>query len=185
MKICIGLFLAVFLFPTGAPSPTSGMERKLQHIQANAALAHPDSTPTDLSEREINAYFASGKIKLPDGVRSVRFTGLDGAITAVARVDFDRIRASTRSSNPLLSVFSGVNDVEVQAHARGSGGKGVVHVDSVALNDVEIPRFVLELFVEKFIQPKHPEIGLDSRFDLPDKIDSALIGQHSLRLIQK
>lgn len=185
MKICFGLFLAIFFVRTGAPDPAINMEKKLQHIEANGVRAHPDSTPTDLSEQEINAYFASGGIKLPDGVQSVRFTGMDGAITAVARVDFEKIRASTRSSNPLLSVFSGVNDVEVQAHAQGSGGKGVVHVHSVSLNDVEIPRFVLELFVEKYLRPKHPEIGLDSRFDLPAKIDSATIAKHSLRLIQK
>ena len=185
MKTWLGLLLAILFLPTGAPDPVSSMEKKLQHIEANGTLARPDSTPTDLSEQEINAYFASGKFKLPGGVQSVRFTGLDGAITAVARVDFDKIRASRRSSNPLLSVFSGVNDVEVQAHAHGAGGKGIVQVDSVVLNDVEIPRFVLELFVEKYLQPKHPEIGLASRFDLPSKIDSATIGKHSVRLIQK
>jgi hypothetical protein len=185
MKTCLGLLLAILFLPTPPVGPASSMEKKLQHVEANGALAHPDSTPTDLSEEEINAYFASGKIKLPDGVQSVRFTGLDGAIGAVARVDFDKIRASRRSSNPFLSVFSGVNDVQVQAHAHGAGGKGIVHVDSVSLNDVEIPRFVLELFVEKYLQPKHPEIGVDSRFDLPDKIDSATIRKHSLRLIQK
>ncbi len=185
MRACLGLFLAILFLPTGAPNPASSMEKKLQQIEANGALAHPDPTPTDLSDKEVNAYFASGKIKLPDGVQSVRFTGLDGAITADARVDFDKIRASRRSSNPLLSVFSGVNDVEVHAHAYGAGGKGMVHVDSVALNDVEIPRFVLQLFVEKYLQPKHPELGLDSRFDLPDRIDSAVVGKHSLRLVQK
>lgn len=185
MRACLGLFLAIFFLPTGGPNPASSMEKKLHHIEANGALAHPDPAPTDLSELEVNAYFASGKIKLPEGVQSVRFTGLDGVVTAVARVDFDKVRAAQQNSNPLLSVFSGVNDVEIQAHAHGADGKGIVHVDSVSLNDVEIPRFVLRLFIEKYLQPKHPEIGLDTQFDLPDKIDSALVRKHSLRLVQR
>jgi hypothetical protein len=161
------------------------MERKLQHIETNSSLAHPDPSPTVLTESEINAYFAAGKIKLPDGVQSVHFTGESGVVTAKARVDFDQIRTGRKSSNPLLSIFSGIHDVEVEAHAHGAGGKGLVDVDSVALDGVEIPRFVLQLFVEKYLQPKHPEIGLHSQFVLPDKIDTATVGRHALEVTQK
>ena len=187
MRVCAALLLSILVFAATAPDPAlvASIEKKLRHVESNGAIAQPDPSPTDMTEQEINAYFASGRIKLPDGVQSVRFVGMDGAITAVARVDFDRIRSARKTSNPLLSVFSGVNDVEVQAHARGSAGKGLVQVDSVALNGVEIPRFILELFVEKYVQPKHPEIGMDSRFDLPDRIATAAVGKHTLRLTQQ
>jgi hypothetical protein len=167
-------------------SDAASAERKFEHVEANGALAHPDSKPTVFSENEINAYFASGKIKLPDGVQSVHFQGTDGAVTGVARVDFDQIKTGARrSSNPLLFIFSGVHDVEVQAHASGAAGKGTVHVDSVALDGMDVPRSVLQLFVDRYLKPKHPEIGLDSNFELSDKIDSATIGKHNLTLIQK
>ena len=71
------------------------------------------------------------------------------------------------------------------AHAHGSGGTGFVHVDSVSLDNVEIPRFALQLFVEKFLQPQYPDIGLDSRFQLPDRIQSATLGEHKLTVVQK
>jgi len=58
-------------------------------------------------------------------------------------------------------------------------------VDSVSLDGVEIPHFALELFVEKYIQPRYPGIGIDSRFALPDKIDTATVGQHQLAVTQK
>jgi hypothetical protein len=48
-----------------------------------------------------------------------------------------------------------------------------------------VPRFLLNLFVEKYLQPKYPELGLDSRFSLPDRIDSAVVGPHQLTIIQK
>jgi hypothetical protein len=58
-------------------------------------------------------------------------------------------------------------------------------VDSVSLDGVEVPRLVLQLFVEKYLQPRYPEIGIDSRFPLPDRIDTAIVGQHLITLTQK
>jgi hypothetical protein len=160
-------------------------DRKVKHIQANGALAHPDPAPTVFTEAEINAYVASGKIQLPEGVQSVHLSGSDGAITGTARVDFDRVRAGRRSSNPLLSIFSGVHDIAVEAHAHGEGGQGMVHVDSVSLDGMEVPNFVLELFMEKFVQPKYPQVGIDSRFTMPNKVDTAVVGKHVLTVTQK
>ena len=124
-------------------------------------------------------------MRLPAGVQSLRLRGEPGLITANCRVDFDEFKAGQRSSNPLLSVFSGVHDVVVVAHAHGAGHEGFVHVDSVSLDGMEIPHFALELFVEKYIQPRYPGIGIDSRFALPDKIDTATVGQHQLAVTQK
>jgi hypothetical protein len=163
----------------------SSIERKLQHVQSNGALAHPDQAPTEFTEQEINAYFASGAMKLPAGVQSVNFQGQPEVVIATARVDFDQIRAGSHSSNPLLSIFSGIHDVVVSAHVHGAGGQGYVNVDSVSLDGVEIPRFALEMFVEKYLQPKYPEVGLDSTFILPDRIDTAKVGLHKLTITQK
>ena len=82
-------------------------------------------------------------------------------------------------------MFTGVHDVVVATHAHGVGGEGHVHVDSVSLDGVEIPRFVLELFVEKFLRPQYPNIAMDSTFSLPNRIDTATLGEHTLTLTQK
>jgi hypothetical protein len=172
--------------PSSKSSPAvSSMERKLQHVQSNATLAHPDQTPTEFTEQEINAYFASGAIKLPAGVQSVNFQGQPEVVTATSRIDYDQLQAGRRSSNPLLSLFSGIHDVVVSARVRGAGGRGYVNVDSVSLDGVEIPRFALEMFVEKYLQPKYPGVGLDSQFALPARIDTAKVGFHKLTITQK
>lgn len=163
----------------------ASMQRKLDHIQANGALANPDQTPTVLTEQQINAYVASGKVKLPAGVQSVTFQGQPGVVIATTRVDFDRVKAERHSSNPLLAIFSGVHDVVVNADARGTSGQGMVHVNSVSLDNVEIPRFVLQLFVDKYLKPKYPGVGLDSRFKLPHRVDTATVGLHKLTVTQK
>ena len=171
--------------PAKPLSDAALMEQKVRHLEANARLARPDQTPTTFSEPEANSYLASDKVKLPAGVQSVKLQGAPGIITGTAQVDFDRVREGIHSSNPLLSIFSGVHDVVVVAHAHGAGGQGYVQVDSVSLDGVEIPHFALELFVEKFLQPKYPPIGLDSQFTLPDRIDIATVGVHKLTVTQK
>jgi hypothetical protein len=160
-------------------------EAKVQRIERNAKLAHPDRAPTEFTEDEINAYFAAGKVQLAAGVQSVTFQGAPGIVTASCRVDFDKVTAGRRSANPLLSLFSGIHEVVVVANARGAGGQGAVEVQSVSIDGVEVPRFILELFVEKFLQPRYPNVGLDSRFPLPQKIDTAVVGVRELTVIQK
>ena len=159
-------------------------ERKLRRIESVGSSPHPP-THTELSEEEINAYFAAGKVDLPAGVESVRFESEPGVVKATTRVDFERIKAGRSSFNTLLEVFRGVHDVDVVAHAHAAGGVGYVEVDSVSLDGVEIPRFVLQLFVANYIQPKYPNLGLDSSFRLPDRIDQATVGAHELTVTQK
>jgi hypothetical protein len=166
------------------PAPVASIERKLERLQSNGAQPHPDSSPTELSEQEINAYLASGNVKLPTGVQSVIFQEQPGVIIGTSRVDFDQLKAGRNSYNPLLSVFSGLHDVVVTTHAYGAKGEGFVHVDSVSLDGVEVPQFMLELFVEKYLRPRYPAVGLDSRFALPARIDAATIGSHKVTLTQ-
>jgi hypothetical protein len=73
----------------------------------------------------------------------------------------------------------------VIAQAAGVDRQGVVSVQSVSFDGVEIPRFVLELFVEKYLRPKYPNVGLQSRFALADKIDTAIVGEHKLSITQR
>jgi hypothetical protein len=170
---------------TSNSGQVASAERKLQHLENNGAQEHPDPAPTEFTEQELNSYFASGNVDLPAGVQSVVFQEQPGVIIGTSRVDFDRIKAGKNSYNPLLSVFSGLHDVVVTAHAYGAQGQGLVHVDSVSIDGVEIPRFVLELFVEKYLKPKYPNIGIDSRFALPARVDAATIGLHKVILTQK
>jgi hypothetical protein len=178
-------FLLLLTFSIFVVAADPSIDRKIQHVQQNGALAQPDQTPTSFSQQEVNAFMTSGQVKLPKGVQSVRFASDPGVITGNARVDFDELKNGRGSANPLLSVFSGVHDVIVVAHAHGAGHVGYVDVDSVSLDGVDIPRFVLQLFVEKYLAPKYPNIGLSSRFALPYKIDTAVVGHNEVTVTQK
>jgi hypothetical protein len=182
--------------PSSGPRPSSSphgsthrladsMQTKLDHIQENGEQANPDQAPTVITEEEVNDYIAAGRITLPQGVKKLKMEGRSGVVTAFLNVDFDEIRAGQNSSNPLLSVFSGQHDVRVEADAAGSGREGRVHVREVAIDGFSVPRMALEYFVSKYITPKYPNVGIDSQFQLPDKIDMATVGYHKVTITQK
>lgn len=183
--LAILLCLLLFAAASKPSSPADSAADKFDYIHRNGQKPHPDPRPTQLTEEEINAYFAAGHVKLPAGVESVRLTGEPGAITANCRVDFDKVKAGRTNSNPLLELFSGVHDIEVEAEAYGSNYQGHVHVNSVSIDGVEVPHFALELFVEKYVTPKYPGVGLDSTFRLPYKIETATVGSHALTIVQR
>lgn len=174
-----------FAGPTKSGNPVESAADKLDYIHRNGQKPHPDPRPTQITEAEANAYFASGRVKMPVGVQSVHLTGNSGAITANCRIDFDQVKASRGNSNPLLSLFSGVHEVVVESDASGFNYEGHVHVNSVSIDGTEVPQFVLELFVEKYVTPKYPGVGLDSTFRLPDKIETATVGSHEVTVVQK
>lgn len=163
----------------------ASLQRKLDYIQQNGKRAHPDQRPTVMTEEEINDYMASGHVKLPEGVKKVTFEGQSGVMTGVATIDFDEIRAGQRSSNPLLSLFNGTHVVRVEADAAAAGGIAKVHVRTVSLDGVNVPRMALEYFISKYLKPKYPNVGMDSEFQLQDRIDMAIIGYHKLTITQK
>jgi hypothetical protein len=164
----------------------ASMQAKLDHLQENAARPQPNPTPTVFTEDEINDYFAAGRVKLPQGVKKITFQGQSGVVTAFLTVDFDEIKAGRGGpSNPLLAVFNGTHNVRGEADASGTNGTGKVHIRTIEIDGVTVPRMALQFFIDRYLRPKYPDIGLDSAFKLPERIDTALVGYHKLTVTQK
>lgn len=186
--VALGVILMAASFgsgPSAGNSAAESAERKLSYIEQNGASARPNPAPTSLQEQEVNAYLASGMVRLPSGVESLRLEGDVGKIVGRARVDFDKVRAGSKNPNPLLSLFSGIHDVVVTATGNGLAGQGKVEVQDVWFDGTEVPKFLVQMFVDKYLAPKYPGVGMISRFALPSRIDRAVIGKHELTVIQK
>src|SRR6266850_164898 len=87
------LFVACLSFGADSRGLVDSAEKKFDHIHQNGQQPRPNASPTELTEQEVNAYLAAGKVRLPAGVDSVRLVGAPGVITGRCRVDFDRVRA--------------------------------------------------------------------------------------------
>jgi hypothetical protein len=169
---------------SGRQDPNAeSMQRKLQAIQQNAAARKPATTI--LTEAEINAWFASSYAQLPKGVHTLKISGDNGQVTGSAQVNFDEVKEGRSSNNPLMMLFGGTHDVQVVATGQATNGEATVHVQSVSLDGIEVPRTALEFFVDRYIKPKYPNVGLDSTFRPGYRIDSATVGAHQLTIVQK
>ena len=160
-------------------------EKKIAAMDAYDAGASRSGHVTMLNDAEINAFFAEGGVKWPDGVSDVRIDDQPAVVNGSGQVDFDKVTAKNRSNNPMLALFSGVHTVRVTAQVAGIKGRASVKVQSVSLDGLEIPRAALEFFVQKYLQPKYPEADLDTVFGMPNRIDSAIVGDHQITFTQR
>src|ERR1035437_9691734 len=117
MKLALCFFLPVVLL-AGAATVVAGRKPELQHdnhtpdyrameqkiadLKQHAAKLHPDTKPTEITEREANAYFNAGGVKLPKGVSHVRLGATPGGIDGHAEVDFEGLTQGKTSASPLM-----------------------------------------------------------------------------------
>ena len=154
-------------------------------IERNARSNPVPHRSTQINADEVNAWFREGGFKLPQGVEKVVFHSKPETIEANATVDFDAVKQGKKNLNPLLSMFSGVHDVQVTANGSADQGTGHVNIQTVSIDGVGVPHLALELFVNKYIKPKYPGVGLENQFKMPDRIDSATVGNDNAVLTQR
>jgi len=186
------LVLSVSMIAQDAPSRATHFspaaqrcQSKFDSLERHATSKAIQRRSTQINADELNAWFREGGYKLPQGVQRVLFHGQPDTIQANATVDFDAVKEGKRNLNPLLSIFSGVHDVEVTATASAQNGQGHVNVQTVSIDGVGVPRMALELFVNKYLKPKYPNVGLENDFEMPYRIDSATVGNDNALLSQK
>ena len=160
--------------------------QKFAWIARNGESSTPSMVPTVLTAREWNAYLNEGGVKLPEGLSRMRIASEPGIAQGEAEIDFDRLTANRTRGNPLLYLFTGKHRVNVNAHLQANNGIGVVHVESVFFDGVEIPRPALEYFASRYLRPKYGNaVGLDSRFALHHRIDTAIVGNNQVAITQR
>jgi len=166
-------------------SPAQRFQDKLDFLERNSKSNPVSHRSTEINADEVNAWFREGGYRLPQGVQKVLFHSQPDTIQADATVDFDAVKEGKRNLNPLLSMFSGVHDVQVIATASAQNGQGHVNIQSVAIDGVTVPNMALELFINKYLKPKYPDVGMQNDFQMPDRIDTATVGNDNAVLTQK
>jgi hypothetical protein len=106
-------------------------------------------------------------------------------LDAHAKVDFEEIMQGRGSTNPMFAMFSGKHDVQVVTKAGGANGSGSIQVQSIQLDGSEVPRWLLDFFVQHYIAPKYPNVGMTTTFKLPLRIDTAVVETGRVRLVQR
>jgi hypothetical protein len=161
------------------------LAQKLAYLKANAAKPHPDPKPIELNEAEVNAFFNEGGAKLPKGVSQVRLSSRPGVIDGHAHVDFEEIMEGHNKNNPLYQLFSGTHDIHVVAEATGANGVANIKTQTVELDNAAVPDWALEFFLQRYVTPRYPNVGMTSTFKMPLRIQTATVETGKVRLEQR
>ena len=102
-------------------------DRKIAAMDAYDAGASRAGRVTVLTDAEMNAFFAEGGVKWPDGVSDVKIDDQPAVVNGSGQVDFDKVTAKNRSSNPMLALFSGVHGT-THGDQRACVGEGTIGV---------------------------------------------------------
>ncbi len=161
-------------------------EQKIAWIGENGRSETPSQQPTVLTAAEWNAYLNEGGVNLPEGVTAVHIHTRPSVIQGEAEVDFDRMTANRTRSNPLLQLFTGKHHVIVLAHGSAIRGVATIQVDHVTFDGVEIPRFALDYFAQRYLRPKYGSaVGLDSVFRLKNRMYTVVVGDEQATITQR
>jgi hypothetical protein len=180
-----GAFLSLLQADVAHSANYQSLARKLAYLKLNASRSRPDPKPTVLTEPEVNAYFSEGGVKLPTGVSEVHLTSRPGIIDGRAHVDFEDIMRGRNKNNPLYDVFNGSHDIHVVAAAAGTGGVATIKVQTVELDNVAVPQWALEFFVQRYVTPRYANVGMTSTFKMPLRIQTATVDPGKVTLEQK
>ena len=141
-----------------------------------------------MSEQEANSYLHYDLASsFPPGLSQVRVRFEPDRLLSSSLVDFDRWKEGLRTPpNPLVDfLLSGVHTVTVGGTVRGANGTAEFHLETVMLDDMTIPRPIVEFWIEHFLKPRYPGAAVDRPFSLPDSIDSVRVEAGSVVLIGK
>jgi hypothetical protein len=173
--------------PAQGHSPAyDSAKHKIEFLDRNAERQPPAQVTTTLTTAEINAYLAEGGVALPAGVERVSFSSVPAVVTANARVNFDKVTAGHQMNFFMAKFFTGVHEVVTVAQATGSNGMGSVRVQTVSIDGVNVPTQFLQFLVDCCVKPKYgPNVGLNSTFRLPARINAAVVGSNQVSLTQR
>jgi hypothetical protein len=167
------------------------LEQKLAVIVERGAAAAPSSRAlrTQLTEREVNAYFKyQGAAELPVGVVNPNLAILDKSrVTASVVVDLDAVRLSRERawSDPLAWV-SGKLEVRVVCRIEAANGTGKLDLETATLGGVSIPMTLLQELVTYYSRtPESPSgFNLNQPFELPQRIRQVELQRGSAVIVQ-
>ena len=180
--------------PSDAKRDSEKMGRALSAMLVRAATPVVKGKPapslrTTFTDAELNAWLAgSGKATLPAGLVGPRvtFTG-PGKLTVRGVVDLDAVRKShERGWLDPFAYLNGFMEIEMVGSLTGQAGEGVFDVESASLNNVPVPKVLLQELITFYSKsPEFPNgVTLAKPFPLPAGVRDLTIQRGSATVVQ-
>ncbi len=185
---------AVWAQAPSASRDSEKMDRALAAILVRAATPPAKGKPapalrTTFTDTELNAWLAGGgKDQLPPGMVGPRvtFTG-PSTLTFKGVVDLDAVRKSReRGWLDPFAYLNGFMQISIVASLSGKAGQGIFDVESASLNNVPVPKVLLQELITYYSKsPQFPDgVTLAKPFPLPAGVRDLTIQRGSATVVQ-
>ena len=165
--------------------------RKVAQIVVQGdAIQKPRSKKTQVSESELNSWFAySAKPLLPEGVTDPKITMVgNGRVAGQAVVDLDAIAKKKQSGGTfdVWNLVGGKVPVNVAGTLRTRDGVGTFLLESADVSGLPLPKSFLQEVVSYYSRtPTHPQgVKIDDPFELPASIRQIDVGSGQAVIVQ-
>jgi hypothetical protein len=165
--------------------------RKVAQIVVQGdAVRKPGSKKTQVSETELNSWFAySAKPLLPSGVTEPRITLVgNGKVAGQAVVDLEAIakKKQTGGTFDVWNLVGGKVPVNVAGTLRTKDGVGTFLLESADVSGLPLPKSFLQEVVSYYSRtPTHPQgVKIDDPFELPASIRQIDVGSGQAVIVQ-
>ena len=173
----VALYAAAWQQPVVSADAANTAAQKLERIQS-AENGPPTPFLTDFSEQEVNSYlYYEMAPEYPAGLEKIVIRLAPGRLQGTAEVDFDKARAARRSGArssipPMMEyLLRGRHTLAVEGTFSAIGGVGQFDLETVTLDGVAIPQSVVDVLIDSYIRPRHPNFDPERPFTLPYSID--------------
>lgn len=180
--------------PSAAARDSEKVDRALTAMLTRAATPVVKGKPapslrTTFTDTELNSWLAGvGKDQLPPGMvgPTVTFTG-PGKLTFKGVVDLDAVRKSReRGWLDPFAYLNGFMQISMTASLTGKAGQGTFDVESALLNNVPVPKVLLQELITYYSKSPHfPDgVTLAKPFPLPAGVHDLTIQRGSATVVQ-
>lgn len=185
--VAVGLFLGLRATSTEAssantrpgpglsPAAASMFQSKLMELSAKSSAKNRTLRPIVFTDVEVNSFIKYDRPPfLPPSVRDLEIHFKPDGIHGAANVNFDQLKPSQQSENPLTSrllasIFQGTQHLTALGVLESKDGTGTLAIKDVHIGSTALSDWLVNFLIQSYVESQY-KVDLSKPFLLPNNV---------------
>lgn len=153
----------------------SAFQSKLMQLSANLPAKGSSLRPIVFTDDEVNSFIKYDRPRfLPPSVRDLEIHFKPDGIHGAANVNFDELKPSQQSENPLTarllaSIFQGTQHLTALGVLKSKDGTGTLTIKDVHIGSTALSDWLVNFLIQTYVESEY-KIDLSKPFLLPNHV---------------
>lgn len=158
-----------------SPAAASMFQSKLMDLSTKGAAKSSSWRPIVFTDNEVNSFIKYDRPPfLPPSVRDLEIHFKPDGIHGAANVNFDELKPSQQSENPLASrllasIFKGTQHLTALGALESKDGTGTLTIKDVHIGSTALSDWLVNFLIQTYVQSEY-KVDLSKPFLLPDHV---------------